>query len=149
MEKILKDKLKEGKFHNVPLAHSRRMSAIKGRGNRTTERRLRMALARAGIKGWKVNPRGLIGNPDFFFPEKKVAVFVDGCFWHGCARCGHIPKKNNAYWSTKILRNQQRDIEKARKLKEEGIRVLRFWEHQVQHDIEGCIKEISAVMSRP
>jgi DNA mismatch endonuclease (patch repair protein) len=144
MERILKDKLKGGKFHDVPPSHSKRMSAIKGRGNRTTERRLRFALVGAGIKGWQMNPKGLIGNPDFYFPEKRLALFVDGCFWHGCSRCGHIPKKNNPYWSTKILRNQQRDVEKTAKLEEAGIKVLRFWEHQIQNEMKECISSIRA-----
>jgi DNA mismatch endonuclease, patch repair protein len=147
MERILKDKLKEGKFHDVPASHSKRMSAIKGRGNKTTELKLRLALVRSGLKGWTVNPKGLIGNPDFYFPEKRLAVFVDGCFWHGCSRCGHIPKKNNPYWSTKILRNQQRDIEKTLKLQEAGIKVLRFWEHQIKEELQECVGQVSKAMA--
>ena len=142
MEKLLKDTLKGGKFEDVSPTHSKRMSAVKWRGNRTTERRLRSALARAGIRGWKLHPRGLPGNPDFFFPAQKVAIFVDGCFWHGCPKCGHIPSKNNAYWSTKILRNQQRDAEKARLLRASHVRVLRFWEHEIQGDLGRCVKAI-------
>lgn len=147
MERLLKKTLKGGKFHNVPPEHSKRMSAIKGRGNRTTERRLRLALVRAGISGWQVNPKGIVGNPDFYFPDKKLALFVDGCFWHGCSRCGHVPKKNNSYWATKILRNQQRDVEKARQLREMGIMVVRFWEHQVQKETDECIAEINNLLN--
>jgi hypothetical protein len=61
----------DGRFDDVSVTTSKRMSAIKVRGNRTTERQLRLALVSAGIKGWQVKPKGLIGNPDFYFPDKN------------------------------------------------------------------------------
>lgn len=148
MERLLKEKLEGGKFSDVPPKHSKRMSAIKGKGNKTTEVKLRFALVQAGIRGWKMHPRGMVGNPDFFFPESKLAVFVDGCFWHGCAKCGHIPKKNNPYWAAKILRNQERDVQKTLLLNEAGIKVMRFWEHEIQTDVKVCARQIEATVSR-
>jgi DNA mismatch endonuclease (patch repair protein) len=56
-----------------------------------------------------VHPPNIIGNPDLVIQEARVAVFVDGCFWHGCPRCGHIPRTNRAYWTAKLARNKRRD----------------------------------------
>ena len=114
MEKVLKETLEGGKFGNVSPVHSKRMRAVRSRGNKTTEVSLRLGLARAGIKGWKIHAAGLIGSPDFYFPKRKLAIFVDGCFWHGCPKCGHVPTMNNQYWSKKIMRNRKRDADKAR-----------------------------------
>src|SRR3712207_4254253 len=102
MEKLLRSKLTNGEFSNQSPARSKMMGAVKGRGNRSTEVRLRLALVRSKIKGWKVHPKGLVGKPDFYFPTNKLVIFVDGCFWHGCLECGHIPKSNKPFWETKI-----------------------------------------------
>jgi len=112
-------------------ARSRNMARIKSRGNRTTEKRLRALLAAHGFRGWHVQPQ-LDGNPDFAFPRLRVAVFVDGCFWHGCAHCGHIPKSNQKYWKAKISRNMQRDRSNTRRLRRLGWSVVRFWEHELK-----------------
>ena len=147
LEKILKNKLKAGRFVNVPLKRSKTMAAIKGHGNITTERRLRLALVRKGIKGWKLHPRGVAGNPDFFFPAYQIAVFVDGCFWHGCPKCGHIPKTNRAFWKEKISRTKQRDRETNTRLESEGTHVVRFWEHEVRDDINGVLFELKNLLA--
>lgn len=75
---------------------------------------------------------GLIGRPDFVFPKQKVVVFVDGCFWHACPRCGHTPKSNQRYWSPKLLRNRNRDKTVSRQLRRNGWNVLRLWEHEIR-----------------
>ncbi len=131
MERALREKLPGGKFENVPASHTGRMRAIKAKGNKSTERRLRALLAQAGIRGWKLHPEGLPGKPDFLFPEACLAVFVDGCYWHGCPQCGHAPTVNRPYWSAKIAGNAARDQRNAIKLKEAGLRVLRLWEHEL------------------
>ena len=95
MERKLKEKLVNGQFEGQTPVNSKRMKAVKGKGNKSTEVRFRSMLVRARVRGWKVHPRGIVGKPDFFFPEHRLAVFVDGCFWHGCPRCGHVPKANN------------------------------------------------------
>src|SRR5271154_6375657 len=107
MERALREKLVNGSFGNVPEVHSRRMGAIRRRGNRTTEARFRAMLVRAGIGGWTMQTNGLKGKPDFFFSESKIAVFIDGCFWHGCSKCGHFPRVNRPFWKAKIRRNQK------------------------------------------
>src|SRR2546430_11083028 len=84
------------------------MSAIRGRGNKDTELRM-MALLRAhGITGWRRNAR-VFGRPDFIFRKVRVAVFVDGCFWHGCPKHTTKPGNTAALWRRKFASNQTRD----------------------------------------
>jgi len=150
MERILRRKLRNGGFKGVTQSISRKMSAVRGSGNKSTEAALRLALVRAGISGWKVGVKGLPGRPDFFFAQSKLAVFVDGCFWHGCRRCGHFPRANKAFWRTKILRNRFRDRRVSTALKKSGVRVFRFWEHQLSTDMLRCIERIRAALrARP
>lgn len=141
MERLLKSHLPQGKF-NVSPQRSRAMAAVRGRGNRTTELRLQMALVRSGLSGWSIQRTDLPGKPDFFFPKATLAVFVDGCFWHGCAKCGHIPKTNNAFWAAKIARNNERHRKISRLLKNKGVRTIRLWEHQLRDNLDGCIARI-------
>ena len=148
MERALKKKLRHGRFSDVRPAHRRLMQGVRGSGNRTTEARLRAALARAGMSGWKLNVRGLPGSPDFYFPKQATAIFVDGCFWHGCPSCGHVPKKNSAFWREKIIRNQDRDRRYAAQLRRRGACVLRFWEHELRESLGGCITRIQRVLRR-
>ena len=132
MERKLRKTLKGGKFKNVPPVRSKTMSAIRGKNNRTTELCFRMALVRAGIKGWETNAEDLAGKPDFFFRKKRVAVFVDGCFWHGCPKCGHYPKTRSSFWKAKIVRNKERDKKNRRELRKNGIKVVSIWEHSLK-----------------
>jgi DNA mismatch endonuclease Vsr len=136
MERYLRLKLPGGKFLNVSSSRSRTMSAIRGKHARTTERTLRMALTRAGIGGWQLHPVGLPGNPDVYFPKQRIAVFVDGCFWHFCPKCGHIPKTRRLFWKAKIERNRFRDSKVKLSLRELGIGTLRIWEHELKQQAE-------------
>jgi len=70
---------------------------------------------------------------DIAFPGKKVAVFVDGCFWHGCPEHGTSPSSNQAYWAPKLERNKRRDRERTARLEAEGWTVIRIWEHDLKH----------------
>jgi len=72
-----------------------------------------------------------VGKPDFVFPDQRLAVFVDGCFWHGCPLHGTNPATNREFWSEKITRNRQRDREVNRALRALGWRILRIWEHEL------------------
>src|SRR5882724_3218304 len=94
------------------------MSKVRSTGNRSTEQRMRLALVRAAISGWQMHPRSIPGRPDFWFPKQRVAVFVDGCFWHGCPRCLRLPKANRTYWRSKIAANRKRALQVARLLRE-------------------------------
>jgi DNA mismatch endonuclease (patch repair protein) len=125
------------------------MAAVRGKGNKTTERRLRAALVRGRVSGWTLRPNDTPGRPDFFFEHERVAVFVDGCFWHGCPTCGHTPKTNTAFWAAKIARNRERDGDTTLKLHSCGIHVLRFWEHELSGSLSGCLGVIqNALLSR-
>jgi DNA mismatch endonuclease (patch repair protein) len=108
------------------------MAKVRSRGNRSTEGRLRLALVRAKIAGWKLHPKSVLGQPDFWFPRERVALFVDGCFWHGCKRCLRLPRGNRQYWRKKISGNVRRARLINRKLRSVGIVVVRLWEHDLQ-----------------
>jgi DNA mismatch endonuclease, patch repair protein len=113
---------------------SRIMSAIRSKGNKTTEVRLIKIMRGHNITGWRRN-WPLPGKPDFVFPKYRLAVFVDGCFWHGCPRCYIEPRKNTNFWREKINRNKSRDRNSSRMLKIKGWHPMRIWEHALVNDI--------------
>lgn len=144
MERRLKAELPLGHFENVSVKRSQTMAAIRGKHNKTTEITLRMALVRAGVKGWKTHDRDLPGTPDVYFPRLKFAIFIDGCFWHACPKCGHIPQTNNAFWFAKLSRNRERDKLATKRIKAQGISVTRIWEHSLKtpHGLASAIDRI-------
>jgi DNA mismatch endonuclease, patch repair protein len=130
-------------FRGVNPSRSRLMSAVKSFGNRSTEQALRMALVRARISGWQLHERTLPGIPDFYFPRAKLAVFVDGCFWHGCTRCRTIPRTRRSFWLKKISGNRARHRRIARHLRRSDVRVLRVWEHSLKRKcVAGVVAKI-------
>lgn len=106
------------------------MSLIRSRGNKATELRLIAIFREFGITGWRRN-QPLLGKPDFTFRSGRVAVFVDGCFWHGCPRCYRRPGSNREYWDAKISANRKRDRHVSRELRKFGWKVVRIWQHQL------------------
>ena len=108
------------------------MGQVKSSGCRSTEERFRFVLRENHITGWRRN-YPLTGKPDFVFPKARVAVFVDGCFWHGHPKKCRMPETNREYWERKIQRNVARDKIVTRTLREKGWKVLRIWEHRVTH----------------
>lgn len=78
---------------------------------------------------------------DIVFTRSKVAVFIDGCFWHGCPIHATWPKTNSDYWSPKLSRNIERDLETTAAIRAEGWRVLRFWAHQDPREVADAIEE--------
>lgn len=114
---------------------SERMSRVRSATNKSTELRLIALLRTTGIKGWR---RGVAmpGKPDFVFRAAKLAVFVDGCFWHRCPRHGRIPKTRVEFWTAKLARNRNRDQEVGKMLRKNGWRVLRIWEHELTRKYE-------------
>ena len=94
------------------------------------ERKLRKALWAAGIRGYRKNWPKVIGKPDLAWPGRKVAVFVDGCFWHCCPTHFRFPKTRSNWWQEKLSNNIQRDGKTTRELQNLGWVVLRFWEHE-------------------
>jgi DNA mismatch endonuclease, patch repair protein len=116
----------------VPISpgRSRIMSAVRSTGNRTTEQALASLLRKHGLRGWRRH-LPLPGRPDFAWPKERVAVFVDGCFWHGCPRCYRAPRHNARFWKEKVEANRRRDVRVARQLRRQGWSVLRVWECRV------------------
>jgi DNA mismatch endonuclease, patch repair protein len=111
------------------------MKAIRSQGNRATELRLIAIFQACDITSWR-RKAPVFGKPDFVFPQRKLAVFVDGCFWHGCPIHATQPKTNAEFWETKIARNIARDRLVNRTLRRAGWRVLRIWEHELTRKYE-------------
>jgi DNA mismatch endonuclease (patch repair protein) len=109
---------------------SRIMAAIRSRGNATTELSLGKLLWAANLRGYGKHWR-VVGKPDFAWPGRKVAVFVDGCFWHGC-RCKYLPRTNMEFWRNKIETNKRRDRRVSRLLQRAGWKVVRIKECAVR-----------------
>jgi DNA mismatch endonuclease (patch repair protein) len=107
------------------------MASVRSFGNRSTELAVAQLLRQHGISGWRRH-RPLPGKPDFFFPKLRLAVFVDGCFWHACPTCYEPPRVNVALWKAKAVYNQARDRKIARKLRGMGVTVIRIWEHSLR-----------------
>jgi DNA mismatch endonuclease (patch repair protein) len=111
---------------------SERMSRVRGMGNKSTEGLVEAALLQHGITGWIKHHKDVAGRPDFYFPASRLAVFVDGCFWHACPTCGRIPKSRVEFWTTKIDQNRRRDNRTRRRLRQDGHHVMRIWEHELR-----------------
>ena len=103
---------------------------MRGIGTKRTgvEQRARRVLRLEKLK-FKGNVKTLPGTPDLVIPELDLAIFVNGCFWHGCPRCCTAPKYNRAWWNKKISNNRRRDRRVTRKLRNQGYSVIHLWEH--------------------
>lgn len=126
------------------------MAAIKSRGTKTTELALKQLLRRARLFGWRSNAAGMPGRPDFVFPKAKLAVFVDGCFWHGCKKCSRqlTPVTNVVFWKSKIENNKRRDARVVRHLQRLGWGTVRIWEHDLKKNPAAVILRISRPVNR-
>lgn len=119
------------------------MAAIRSK-NTKPEITLRKALWAKGLRFRIYYGKEKI---DIAFPSQKLAIFVDGCFWHGCPIHRHIPRSNREYWLPKLRRNEERDRSKQDRLILQGWKVLRFWEHELA-DIEGVLEKIRKIMAQ-
>ena len=129
------------------LERSRLMSRVRGRGNENTELRLARLLRLSGIKGWRRHLR-LPGTPDFAFRVERLAVFVDGCFWHGCPKCYSAPRRNKGFWQRKVSGNRDRDVRVGRALRSRGWAVVRIWECALRNSPDATILRLIAVISK-
>lgn len=128
----------------TPAERSERMSRVRRAGNRSTELRMIDLFRAAGIRGWRRHAR-LSGAPDFVFRRERVAVFVDGCFWHGCPRHRRTPKTRIPFWTAKLTGNMRRDRAVNRELRASGWIVVRIWECALARS---CAKRAVARISR-
>jgi DNA mismatch endonuclease (patch repair protein) len=121
------------------------MSRIRSRDTKP-ELALRQALWAEGVRGWRVHARTLPGKPDLAFTRWRIAVFVDGCFWHGHPDY-FTPGKSGEYWDAKIARTQERDRLANEALVGAGWQVLRFWDFEVEQDLAGCVTRVIASLA--
>jgi DNA mismatch endonuclease (patch repair protein) len=122
----------------------RSMQSNKGRDTKP-ELALRSALHRRGHR-FRVNIRPIAGfrrTADIAFTRKKLAIFVDGCFWHGCSEHGSLPRSNREFWTTKLKTNMARDIDTCECLEAVGWTCLRLWEH---HSVDHMVQQVESVL---
>lgn len=112
--------------------------------NTKPEMRLRKALWARGHR-YRLKA-AVVGKPDILFPGRRVAIFVDGCFWHGCPAHKNIPTTNHDFWLAKIAKNQERDAVVTDTLMAAGWTVLRFWEHDLKADFEAVVTQIEQAL---
>jgi DNA mismatch endonuclease (patch repair protein) len=117
----------------TPQDRRKAMQAVKSKGTKP-ERQLFSMLAGMGLKGWRKHANDITGKPDVVFEKEKLAIFVDGCFWHGCPHCKRPlkPQTNRTYWERKISRNIERDQKYNQQLAEQRWTVMRIWEHEIR-----------------
>jgi DNA mismatch endonuclease (patch repair protein) len=111
------------------------------------ELRLRKALWAAGLRGYRIDRRSLPGRPDVSWSTGRVAVFVDGAFWHGHPSAFR-PGKSGTYWDEKIQKNVERDRRSTEALETMGWSVLRLWDFEVKRELESCVVRISEALKR-
>lgn len=128
----------------TPEARSRIMSLVRSKDTKL-EDKFRKALWKTGIR-YRKNPRGYYGKPDLAIKIRRVVIFVDSCFWHGCDTHCRLPKSNDDYWLSKIERNKKRDEEVARHYKEIGWKLIRVWEHDIVKDIQATARRTAKII---
>jgi DNA mismatch endonuclease (patch repair protein) len=117
------------------------MAAIKGKDT-SPEMTIRRMLYARGIRGYRIHYK-ITGKPDIVFTKQKIAIFIDGCYWHKCPQCFQEPKTNRDFWMEKINGNVERDKRVSAELTDNGWTVLRFWEHEVKKDPESVVNRIA------
>lgn len=121
------------------------MSKVRSRNNKSTELKLIQIFKENNIKGWRRN-YPVKGHPDFIFLDKKIAVFVDGCFWHGHDCRNTRPSDNAEYWNRKRERNIKHDREVTKLFEQRGWTVIRIWECELKKNSrELLLKKLSPI----
>lgn len=127
----------------TPEQRSRCMAQVKSKDTKP-EMRLRRALWADGLR-YRLRYK-LPGKPDLVFVAARLAVFVDGCFWHSCPDHATQPKTNPGFWATKLRENVERDQRVNWQLRGRGWTVLRLWQHDVENDLEGAVNQIKSLL---
>jgi len=109
------------------------------------ELQFRHFIWKKGIRGYRLHKK-IRGKPDLYFSSKRIAVFIDGCFWHQCPECFKKPKSNKTYWNKKIRGNVERDLDTDIFLENSGVHVLRFWEHEVKSETNKCYQKLNKLV---
>lgn len=123
------------------------MQKVKSRGNKSTELKLILVFRENNISGWRRNYK-VKGHPDFVFLEKKIAIFVDGCFWHGHDCRNTTPSDNKEYWDRKRQRNIQHDREVTAIFEARGWTVIRIWECELKKkNVTILLKKLEPLLS--
>jgi DNA mismatch endonuclease (patch repair protein) len=120
------------------------MSRIRGK-NTGPEVRLRKLVFAQGVRGYRIH-YNLPGKPDIVFTKKKIAIFIDGCFWHKCPVCFQEPETRKEFWMKKIQSNTDRDKKVDEQLISDGWTIIRIWEHEIKKEPENAVKKIIAVL---
>jgi len=128
----------------TPQQRTYNMSQIRGK-NTTPEIKLRKLLFATGTRGYRIH-HNIPGKPDIVFVKKKIAIFIDGCFWHKCPVCFQEPETRNEFWMKKIQSNVDRDKKVNDLLKNEGWTVIRIWEHEIKKEPEKAVMKIIALL---
>ena len=129
----------------VPSSEAASKVMSKNRGKNTKpELLLRKSLWNKGIRGYRIHPKHIPGKPDICFTSRKVAIFINGCFWHRCPCCNYeLPKHNKHFWENKFSNNVRRDREKIMQLKKMKWKVITVWECQLKkHKIDKTLNTI-------
>ena len=122
------------------------MSRNKAR-NTKPELNLRRSLYADGVRGYRLNWKKAPGTPDIAFPGKKIAIFINGCYWHRCPHCElPLPKTNTEFWEEKFDKNIKRDKKKEKELLDLGWIVLVFWECKIKTNMKDCTNKIKAIL---
>jgi DNA mismatch endonuclease (patch repair protein) len=118
---------------------SKVMSSIRAK-NTKPELILRKALFHNGLSGYRLHWKKAPGQPDITYPAVKIAIFVNGCFWHRCPHCNPpFPKTHIGFWTNKFERNIERDQRKIKELEKQGWKVFVFWECQIENKLQQCV----------
>jgi len=125
------------------LSRSEQMSRIRGR-NTSPEILLRKALWSAGLR-YRLHARTAGCRPDISIISQKLAIFIDGCFWHGCPEHYVRPRSRNAFWDQKLFENINRDRRQTDRLEAEGWTVCRIWEHEIRESVEVVTERVLSI----
>lgn len=138
-KKYIRDKRSPKPLNEVV---SKVMSANKD-SNTKPEITIRKALWKNGIRGYRLHWKKVPGRPDIAFPSRKIAIFINGCYWHRCPNCNpSTPKTNVEFWKNKFKKNKERDNRKIKELEKLNWNVLVIWECEIKKDTSICVEKI-------
>lgn len=124
------------------------MKANRGSGTKP-ELILCKALRDAGYPGYRLNWKKAVGRPDIAYPGRKIAIFVNGCFWHRCPKCNlSLPKTHTDFWQQKFNRNIERDLKKTKELESVGWTVITVWECEIKNALESTVFKLVQIIEK-